>query len=204
MLKLTSLFITILLFAAAVAAQSSGVKGRVRDTREKGIPNVEVSARQDGKVIRSVKTDSKGNFTLGLDAGKYNIAFDADGYSTGVKYGVEIFANKMRDLGDRLTMTRDRGTLVLIKGVVLDKADLSVEGCAVDLYVLNTDGSTKKIATAVTNDAGEFEFKGIDPVSKVRLKASSKGFSGTKDIEADQPQVYRVVVNIPLDHPKEK
>jgi hypothetical protein len=63
-------------------SQTSGVKGKVRNINGKGIPVV--TARQDGKDIKTATSGSNGEFTItGLEEGKYNIAFDANGYSNG-------------------------------------------------------------------------------------------------------------------------
>lgn len=206
MLKRKVFFIIIsigLVFPLAGFAQSSGVKGRVRDVDYKSIPNVEVSARVGGKVVRSTKSDSKGRFTLALEPGTYNIAFDAKGYGTGVKYDVKVKENDFRDLGSNLLMTRDRGALVLVKGIVFDNANLSVRQAPVDLYEIRSDGSTRKLQTVYTNAAGEFEFNGLMNVSRVRVTASAKGVSASKDLDTDSPQVYRTVIKLPLEHEKE-
>ncbi|MCZ2390004.1 MAG: carboxypeptidase-like regulatory domain-containing protein [Acidobacteria bacterium] len=197
---LNTLLLIGLAFPLAAFAQTSGVKGRVRDIDQKSIPNVTVTARVDGKVVRSTTSDSKGRFTLSLEPGTYNIAFDAKGYGTGVKYDVKVKPNDIRDLGSNLLMTRDRGELILVKGIVFDKANLSVRGAPVDLFEVKSDGSTRKIQTVYTNDAGEFEFNGLMNVEKVRVTASAKGVSASKDIVTDSPQIYRTVISLPLEH----
>lgn len=199
-----SIFLTIgLVFPLAAFAQSSGVKGRVRNVDYKSIPNVEVTARVNGKVVRSTKSDKQGRFTLALEPGTYNIAFDAKGYGTGVKYDVKVKENDFRDLGSNLLMTRDQGSLILVKGIVFDKDNLSVEQAAVDLYEIRSDGSTRKVQTVYTNRAGEFEFNGVMNVSKVRVTASASGATGSNEIDTDSPQVYRTVIKLPIEHKKD-
>jgi len=183
-------------------AQSSGVKGRVRNVDSKSIPNVEVTTRVNGKVVRSTRSDSKGRFTLALEPGTYNIAFDAKGYGTGVKYDVKVKENDFRDLGSNLLMTRDQGSLILVKGIVFDQANLSVRQAPVDLYEVRSDGTTRKLQTVYTNAAGEFEFNGIMNTAKVRVTASAKGVSASSEIDTDSPQVYRTVIKLPLEHEK--
>ena len=93
-----------------------GIKGKVRNNKGNGIGGASVTARLNGKDVKNVTADSKGNFQMeGLKAGTYNIAFDADGYSMGVKYGVEIKNGSVRDLGDRLILGVDQGTQIIIK-----------------------------------------------------------------------------------------
>ena len=83
--------IGLFLFAPSVSAQTGGVKGKVRDTRGGGIANAQVEVRKDGKVVKSAKSNAKGEFQIaGLKQGVYNVSFDADGYSTGVLYNVEV------------------------------------------------------------------------------------------------------------------
>ncbi|HQZ82366.1 MAG TPA: carboxypeptidase-like regulatory domain-containing protein [Pyrinomonadaceae bacterium] len=203
MLKRKVFFIILsigLVLPLAVFAQSSGVKGRVRNVDSKSIPNVEVTARVDGKVVRSTRSDRQGRFTLALEPGTYNIAFDAKGYGTGVKYDVKVKENDFRDLGSNLLMTRDRGSLVLIKGIVFDKANLSVRQAPVDLYEIRSDGTTRKLQTVYTNAAGEFEFNGIMNVPNVRVTASANGVSASNDLVTDSPQVYRTVIKLPIEH----
>ena len=103
----------------AVYAQTGGLKGKVRTNSGFGIANATVTARQDGKDIRTVRSDAKGNFLMeGLDSGKYNVVFDANGYSSGVLYNVEVKKKNIRNLGDRLILSIDQGTQVIIKGSV--------------------------------------------------------------------------------------
>lgn len=206
MLKRKVFFIILsigLVLPLAAFAQSSGVKGRVRNVDYKSIPNVEVTARVNGKVVRSTKSDRQGRFTLALEPGTYNIAFDAKGYGTGVKYDVKVKENDFRDLGSNLLMTRDQGSLILVKGIVFDTYNLSVEQATVDLYEVRSDGSTRKIQTVYTNRAGEFEFNGVTNVSKLRVTASAKGATGSNEIDTDSPQVYRTVIKLPIERKKD-
>ncbi len=86
-------FILITVFSSTLvfAQPSGGVKGRVRDSRDKSIAEVRVTARQNGKDLKTVLTDGKGDFVLdNLEAGNYNILFDKNGYNSAVRYDVEI------------------------------------------------------------------------------------------------------------------
>lgn len=195
------LFIIALLLSAtlAAAAQTGGIKGKVRTNSGIGIANAEVSARKDGEVVRKAKTNSRGEFVLdGLRPGTYNIAFDADGYSTGVLYRVEVKQNSIKDLGDRLILNRDRGTQVIVRGIVFSTEGLSIAGAVVDLYVVGPNESLRKLGTTYTNQMGEFGFGAIDPTAKVRVKASYKGASASKDLDTSEPQVYRTSITLPV------
>src|SRR6266852_1024354 len=86
----------------AYCQPTGGVKGKVRNMRGDFIAGATITARRDAKDIRSVRSNDKGEFVLnGLDAGTYNIVFDAKGYSSGIKYGVEVKQKKTVDLGER-------------------------------------------------------------------------------------------------------
>src|SRR5688500_1316411 len=101
------------------AFAQGGVKGKVRNNKGSSIAGATVTARWGGKDVKSVKADSKGNFMIeGLSVGTYNVVFDADGYATGVKFGVEVKNGNMRDLGDRLILSVDQGSQIIIKGSV--------------------------------------------------------------------------------------
>ena len=98
------------------------------------------------KDVKTVKSGGSGDFVIdGLDSGTYNIVFDAKGYSTGVKYSVEVKPNETVDLGSRLILQTDRGTQVIVQGSVFFKDGTSVTGAEVKVERVNSDGSTKKI-----------------------------------------------------------
>lgn len=196
----TAALLLLTAYCTLLAAQT-GVKGKVRDIDGGAINGATIEARQEGKVIRTATSDAKGQFVINLEPGVYNIAFDAVGYSTGVLYRVEVKRNNIRDLGGNLRMTRDRGTLVLVRGIVFDKNNLSVPGAVVDLYQVS-GSSEKKLGTVYTNESGDFAFRGFRGSGTYRVKASYSGTSAAKDIEIDQPQVYRTAINIPYERPK--
>lgn len=103
----------ILLFPAESAAQSGGIKGRVRTVSGKAIPNATITARLDGKDVRSATTDRNGSFEInGLSPGNYNVVVDATGFASGIRYGIEV-KNSVRNIGDRLILNVDQGTLVI-------------------------------------------------------------------------------------------
>lgn len=181
----------------AVFAQG-GVKGKVRTASGKGIPDATVTARQDGKDIRSAKADSKGEFTLtGLSKGKYNIVFEADGFSGGLMSNVEV-KDGIRNLGDRLILSADQGSLVLIRGSVFFKEGRSVTGAKVDLELVNSDGSTKNVGSTYSNTSGEFAFRRPKGAAKLRVTAKLKGVTGSKEIEVDDAAIYRLAITLPM------
>jgi hypothetical protein len=189
------------LFVLSSPAQTlGGVKGKVRDWNGNGVADISVSARQKGADVKSVRSGKDGNFVLdGLAPGTYNIAFDGEGYSTGVLYNVEIKAGKIRGLSDRLLLTRDRGSMVYLKGIVFYRDSTSLAGADVELYSVSADGSVKKLFATTSNEMGDFEFPAVKVIQRLRVKATFKGVSETKDVDVTQPQVYRTSITVPVD-----
>lgn len=178
--------------ATSSLAQSGGVKGKVRAPNGKGIANATISISKDGKEVKSGTADEKGEFSItGLSSGKYNISFDADGYSAGTLHGV-VVENGIRNLGDRLILSLDRGNFVFVQGSVFFKEGASVTGAKVELEQVNDDGSTKSLGSTYSNSSGEFSFRRSPGVAKYRVTAKLKGVSATKDVEIEEPAIYRV------------
>jgi hypothetical protein len=195
--------IPLLLLLSAVCLLPSvlgqgGVKGKVRGPNGNGVPNAEISVRQDGKDIRSAKADAKGEFQIsGLSPGKYNISFDADGYALGVLYNIQV-ESKIKDLGDKLILSRDRGSMVLVQGSVFFKEGTSVTGAQIKLEQVNSDGSTKSLGTSFSNSSGEFSFRRPSGAAKLRVTAKLKNATMSKDVEVDDPAIYRVALTLPM------
>lgn len=201
MKKIVTLCAVLLISAAAAVAQT-GVKGKVRNSKGNGIPNTTITARKDGKDVKSVKSDAKGNFVLdGLKAGTYNFVFEADGYNSGLLANVEVKPDKIRELSDRLILGVDQGTLVLIKGSVFNQDGRSVTGAKVDLERINSDGSTKKLGSIYSNSSGEFSFRQPEGAAKLRVTAALKGAKASKEIDVDMAAIYRLALT--LDFSKE-
>lgn len=197
MKKLILLSFVLILSAASVFAQTGGIKGKVRNPKGNGIANATITARQDGKDLKSVKSDSKGNFLLdGLKNGKYNFVFEASGFGAGLLTNVEIQKGKVRDLKERLILTTDQGTLVMIRGSVFNQNGRSVTGAKIVLEKLNADGSTKKLDTIYTNVSGEFTFRQPEGAAKFRITASLDDSKESKELEVDQPAIYRLALTI--------
>jgi hypothetical protein len=189
-------FFFILALAGVSFGQSGGVKGKVKAPNGKGIANASIVVRQDGKEVRSTSSDAKGEFKIsGLGAGKYNITFDANGYSEGTLHGVEI-GKGIRDLGDRLILTYDRGSFVILQGSVFFKEGASVTGANVELEQVQADGSTKRLGSTYSNSSGEFSFRRPEGVAKLRVTAKLKGTSVTKDIDVEEAAIYRVALTL--------
>lgn len=199
MKKIAILFAVFLFSAAAVLAQT-GFKGKVKNNKGKGIPNAEVTARQDGKDIKSVKTDSKGSFVLdGLKSGKYNLVFEAAGYGAGLLTDVETVTGNIRELSDRLILSPDKGTFVIVTGSVFNQDGRSVTGAKIEAEKVFSDGSTKKIGSYYSNSAGEFSFRQPEGAAKIRVTATLKGAKISKEVEVDQPAIYRLALTLDMN-----
>ena len=199
MKKFVLLSVVFIISVVSVFAQSGGIKGKVRNPKGNGVANATITARQDGKDLKSAKSDSKGNFVLdGLKDGKYNFVFEAGGYGTGLLTNVEISKGKVRDLKERLILTTDQGTLVLIRGSVFNQDGRSVTAAKVVLERLNADGSTKKLETIYTNVSGEFTFRQPEGAAKFRITASFGEAKESKDLEVDQAAIYRLALTLSI------
>lgn len=177
-----------------------GIKGKVRNNKGGSIAGATVTARRDGKDVKSVTSDAKGNFLMeGLRAGTYNIVIDADGYAAGVKSGVAINENGVRDLGDRLILSVDQGNQVIIRGSVFFREGTSITAAKVQLERVNADGSTKNLGSTFTSVSGEFTFRPPAGTTKVRVTAKYKGVSGSKDIsDILNAGIYRTAVTLDI------
>ncbi len=183
----------------SVLAQG-GIKGKVRNNKGNGIAGATVTARLDGKDVKTVTADSKGHFTMqGLRSGTYNILVDADGYAAGVKFGVEITNGNIRDLGDRLILSVDQGTQILIKGSVFFREGTSLTAAKVEIERVNDDGSTKNLGSTYSSSSGEFTFRPPAGVTKVRITAKYKGISGSKEIkDIANAGIYRTAITLDI------
>ena len=195
-------FALIVVVASVGLAQSTGgVKGKVRTTRGNGIASATVTARQKGVDVKSVKANSNGEFVMaGLSSGRYNLVFEAPGYSSGVLYNVEVSKNKTSELGDRLILTPDQGNMIILKGSVFTKDGFSIPGAKIEVEKVNSDGSTKSLGSIYSSESGEFTFR-PQSASKLRVTATYKGVTGSKEIDVDDPAIYRVAITLDIQPP---
>ena len=197
----------VLLFTAygslltASAQTTGGVKGKVRALNGSPIAGATITARQNGEDKRSIKSGEKGDFVLdGLTPGVYNFVFDAKGYSTGVRFNINVKKGKPTDLGDRLILSVDRGTMMIVQGSVFFKDGHSVSGAKVEYYSVLADGSVTKLGETETNYIGEFGFRRRIDAPKLRITAKYKGAVATKDLSNDGPQIYNVAILLDILH----
>jgi Carboxypeptidase regulatory-like domain len=180
-----------------IAQSTGGVKGKIRNASGEGISGVEVTARRDSVDVRSVRSGRKGDFTLsGLEPGIYSFVFDGPGYNSAIKYNIEIKGNKTVDLGDRLVLVVDKGTLVIVQGSVFFKDGRSVTGAKVSVEKVGPDGTTSEITTVYTNIYGEFVFRQPPGNAKFKMTAKYKDTTASKEIEVDSAAIYRLAISL--------
>jgi hypothetical protein len=185
---------------AAYCQTTGGIKGKLRNLNGQGIGGATITARQNGKDLKSATSTGKGDFQLdGLESGVYNVVFDAKGYSSGVKYDVPVQSGKIRDLGANLIMQVDRGSFVIVNGSVFFKSGHSIPGAEVKVERINGDGSLRKITTTYSDNSGEFGFRQEEGAAKFRITATYKGISASKDIEVDNAAIYRLSIILDVE-----
>ncbi|MGI8554965.1 MAG: carboxypeptidase-like regulatory domain-containing protein [Pyrinomonadaceae bacterium] len=202
-----SVLLIFIFSAVTVFAQqqeTGGVKGKIRTINDKAISEATITARQDGKDIKSAKSDDKGNFEIGgLAPGVYNFVFEKSGFGTGIKCNVEIVRKKTRDLGDNLRLSVDAGMQVIIRGVVFDANGRSLPGANVEIEKKQPDGSFHKISQAVSSygsddnlnalTPGEFGFRFLaGGAATFRVTASFKGVSTSQEVNVTNAAIYRL------------
>ncbi len=198
--RISILVFVMLLPVTALLAQDTGsVKGKVRTEDGDSIADVKIIARRDGKDLKSTTSDRKGEFRInGLRPGRYNLVFDKYGFSSGVLYDVLIKEKKVNNLRDRLYMTVDEGTLVIINGSVFNQNGHSIYGATVLIEEMDS-GKPEKAGKLYSSRSGQFTFKFPEGKKKFRITASAKDVSAYKEIEVEEASVYRLAItlNIP-------
>ena len=184
----------------AYSQSTGGAKGKIRNSRGDAVSGVTITARQDSKDIKSAISNSKGEFKIdGLEPGIYKFVFDAPGYASAVSNPTEVRRNKTVDLGDKLVLRVDKGTLVIIQGSVFFKNGTSVTGAKVEVEKLNADGTTRSFPAVYTNIYGEFNFRQPEGSAKYRFTVKYKDKSTTKEIEVDAAAIYRLAINLDME-----
>ena len=195
-----SLLLISFLSIAAVFSQGTGsVKGKVRSDSGNRIGGVKITARQDGEDLKSTRTNRKGEFRLrGLTPGTYNLVFEKRGFSGGVLYNVLVKKKKVNNLRDRLVMTVDQGTLVIINGSVFNQHGRSVPGAKIKIYRIRPGKSALKAGTFYSSRSGEFTFRFPEGKNKFRVTASAKGVTASEEIVVEEAAIYRLTITLNL------
>jgi len=187
----------VLLPVTAQDKTTGSIRGRVRV--EAGTPaDVVVIAQQGEREAARTKTNGRGDFIIaGLAPGRYSLTFRKPGLSVGRIDDVEVKAGKTRQLGDRLIMTVDEGSLALIRGSVFTAEGRSFPGVRVELARVEPDGTLKKLDGRITNETGSFGFRLPPAPARYRITAKADGMeTASKDIEVDGAAIYRLALQL--------
>lgn len=188
------------LMLTAYAQNTGGAKGKVRNLRGDSLSGATVTARLNSRDLATATTNGKGEFVItGLEPGVYNFVFDAKGYATGIKYGVEVKSGKTRDLGGNLILMVDRGSKVVIQGSVFFKDGTSVTAAKVTVDKISSEGGTKRLGTGYTNVSGEFTFSQPEGRAKYRITATYKDSTAIKEIEVESAAIYRTAISLDIN-----
>ena len=194
-----AVFVLLALSVMAFGQSTGSIKGKVRTKKGEGIESVTVTARKDGKDVSSAETDGKGQFKItGLAPGLYNLVFEKEGYSGGVLYDVIVKRKKTNNLGGRLVLTVDQGTLVIIEASVFNQDGMSLYGAKVVIEEISRDGTSKKVASSYTSRDGDVVFRFPVGARKYRVTASGKNVEASKTIDVEEPALYRTAITLDL------
>lgn len=198
--SLAVLFVALNCLALTAFAQDTGgVKGTVRMPNGEGIAGASVTASQNGTEVANSTSNEKGEFAFDkLKPGIYKLVFEAKGHQSGTFYNVEVKKKKVNNLGDRLMLRVDKGFQVLVQTSVFFKEGTSVTAAKVELFNISSDGTAKRIAIGSTDISGEFTFRRPEGAAKLRVTASLKGVSASKEIEVSEPAIYRTAITLDL------
>ena len=199
--RIVGVVLLALLLAGVCVGQKvkpTGIKGKVRVDESSTAEGVSVSVRQAEREVAHAETDRNGRFEItNLAPGRYALVFRKPGLKTAEIRDVEISANKMRSLGDRVFMPVDEGSLALLKGSVFSAAGRSLAGAAVELARVMPDGTAQKIDGRITNELGEFAFRLLPNAARYRITAKFGSLApAVKEIDIEGPSVYRVGLSL--------
>jgi hypothetical protein len=152
----SSLLIT--MFCLISLAQTSGVKGKVKTAKGKGLPAVSITVYKEGLQIKQEETNEKGEFLIeGLEEGIYSFTFEKEGFDGGSLKRMQILKGQLRNLGDNLVLKiSDNSIYVILRASVFDQDGLAVRGAKVEI---TKTADSKRITTLYTNDAGEVSLR---------------------------------------------
>lgn len=196
-----SAIILILIFSATSAFgqknQTGNIKGRVR-VEVGNAANIQVIVRQGEQEVARTETDRKGQFSFtGMAPGNYTLTFRKTGLSVAEVKNIVVVARKTRDLGDRVALPIDEGTIAVIKGSIFDADGRSVEGARVELMRVEENGTLKRVDGKISNDAGEFAFRLRPVMARFRVTAKVDGMPPvSQEVNVEGAAIYRVALSV--------
>lgn len=198
--KFTIALLLLILTASLALSQdktTGGLKGKV-SVESGAAGGITVTVEQDEREITRSTTAKNGSFQIsGLAPGFYNLTFSRTGLSSGTLSKVEVKAGKIRDLKNNLTLTIDEGSLAFLRGSVFDPAGRSVRGARIELALVSSDGTAKKLDGRLTNESGQFVFRLTPEQATYRVTVKVDGAeTASKDVEIDGAAVYRIAFSL--------
>ena len=182
---------------AAAQATTGGVRGRVKVDNSATPGGVRVALRRGEEEIAHAETSAKGEFEIANVApGSYSLIFRKPGLQTGEIRSLEIRAGKTVSLGDKVFLPVDEGSIAFVKGSVFNADGRSVYGAQVELFLINADGSTKKLDGRLTNESGQFAFRLKPTAARYRVRAKGEGGEAAQEVEIEGAMVYRVALSL--------
>ncbi len=204
--RISALLFAFLLTCVAVSAQqpsqanrqTGGIKGRVRVDSSSTPEGVSVLVRRGDEEVARTTTNRKGEFQVnGLRPGSYGLTFRKAGLGVGRMDNIEVRAGKVRSLNDRLYLNVDEGSIAFLKGSVFDQSGKSFRGARVELSLIETDGSLRKLDSRIANDMGSFAFRLSPAVARYRVTAKADGMQAvSEDVEIEGAAVFRVALTL--------
>jgi hypothetical protein len=152
-------------------AQTTGVKGKVKTGKGKGLPGVSVSVFKEGLEVKQEETNEKGEFLIeGLEEGIYSFTFEKEGFNGGSLKRMQVLKGQLRNLGDNLVLRlADNSIYVILRASIFDQDGLAVRGAKVEII---KSSDNKRITTLYTNDAGEITMRFPDQNGTFKFTAT--------------------------------
>ena len=199
--KTVKILLAVTFFTSIAIGQersTGSIKGKVRVESGTTASGVTVIARQDGREVKSVVTDRKGEFVIaGLAPGLYTLTFRKPGLSVGTIEKVEVRAGKVRTLNDRLYLPVDEGSIAFVRGSVFNMDGRSIPGARVEIALIAADGTVKKLDGRITNEVGSFSFRLTPDAARYRVTAKADGMeAASRDVEVEGAAIYRVALSL--------
>lgn len=180
------------------AAPTTGsIKGRVRAGGESGAGNVKITLLDGEREVAHAVTNAKGDFEFNdLRPGVYGLTLRKPGLQAGRMDELKVSAGKTVNLKDRLYLAVDEGSIAFLKGSVFSKEGRSYGGARIEVVLVRSDGSEKKINSAVSNSLGAFSFRLPPDAARYRVTAKANGMEASKEVEIDGAAIFRVALEL--------
>lgn len=185
------------MMAIQAPAQNGSIRGRVKEQNGRQLEEVEIRAidAADKQRVFEARSDSKGEFTLGLPAGSYSLSFQKQGYKTFTTRKLDVAAGETVKLSRVIEMAREGESYAVIRGAVLQGVGFTLSNAAVTIERI--DGGRKFRQETVSREGGEFAFRLRAEKARYRLTASARGFQPSSvEIEIEGDEVRNIAITL--------